>query len=435
MKIIHLLFILICTISLFSCMTNAIKQEQYCQKNEKSVYSDENEGFAFVAEDLFCQLDKEVPDIKSWQNFFYKKQKNVYIHWIRNTSTGTVLDTQEFKQKITKKFDKSKKFSIIDEKQADYIIQPALFKSNTDADQKKYVLNVTGINSKNRLVNAVTKASFSSIDTTPREAVFVSPKRYSSKLEAEASSLDKNEEVSSEYFNQLEVSQSISRGYALSKAGKFEEADKIYKNEIDKLLEKKDRPKNPLVELYEESFLNSFHWYQNTDKKEYFDSAMQSLKKLIAVQIEFDGRIDSFFNFKIGSYKLKDGQKDEVKIKAIAMHIEEKNLCLAIIGHTSCSGSVDHNCSLSKNRAETIKKRITEHYHDAKTKMISRGRAFFEAIDGRHNDNLPDVESDRRVDFNFTPCDTLTKNFQTCENEYQSMKAKGKKDKCDPPKM
>jgi outer membrane protein OmpA-like peptidoglycan-associated protein len=387
-----------------------------------------------VAETLLCKLDKEFP-----KSMFSKpEKKTVYIHWVRNKNTGSVLDTttEKFKGEVTERFNDSEIFSVMEtkvgDKQADYIIQGALFKSNTEADQKKYVLRVTAINSETGLVNAATHAWFSSIDTTPREAMLASENRKPTQVEVGASSLDKNKEVTPEYFEILEVSQGISKGYAFYDAGEFGKANEVFK-QTAKLAITEGKKKEDMVEVCEASHLSSYALFEKTGEKKYLESANQCLKEQVFADAEYMGEVNALIEFKIRTSEFENEQKSEPVIKAIAEYIEEQIPCIRIIGHTSCTGDPLFNCDLSRDRAKAVEKQIIKYYPDAETKITSRGRSFFEAIDGRDDDKLAGV--DRRVEFKITPCKTLDVDFPTCEEILQHIKAGKMKDKCIPPKI
>jgi len=433
MKSIHLLLILIGGIFFASCATIPPPP---CPTEVKSVYSNEDEGFRFVTKELLCKLSKTLPT-KKW--FFFKpEKKTVYIHWVRNKSTGNILytTTEKFRSEMTAKFNESGIFSVMEEEtgdeQADYIIQSALFKSDIDVDQNKYILQVKAINSKTGSIDAGTQAYFSSIDTTPREAMLASPERKPTTLETEAAGLDENKEVASEYFEILEVSKGVSKGYAFYDAGEFERANQIF---IDtaRLAREEGKKREDIVEVCEASHLSNYALFEKTGKQEYLESASQCIKEQVFADADYIGEVTALIKFKTNSSEFKEEQESEHVIEAIAEYIEEQIPCIRVIGHTSCTGDALYNCKLSRIRAKAVENRIIKHYPGAKTEITSRGRAFFEARDGRHDDELADV--DRRVEFKITSCDSLTNDLPTCEEIYQLIKAGKMEDKCNPSKI
>ena len=93
-------------------------------------------------------------------------------------------------------------------------------------------------------------------------------------------------------------------------------------------------------------------------------------------------------------------------LRSIASRLASKasnDACLAIVGHTSRSGSEPVNDRLSLARAQYVKKRMDAAEPKLASRTSASGMGFRENVVGSGADNLTDLQ-DRRVEFKLRPC-------------------------------
>jgi len=449
MKILSFLLILISGIFLISCGPT----KEVCLINGP-IHTNEDDGVRFIAQSLLSQLKIGV----------LEKKKTLYINDIRYHENGKIMKfTEKFSSQLTDIFHQSNNFSILQqkvgEKQANYIIQGTLFLENLPhcflgghSEEGDFVLRVRVINSENREVKATAHAVFSSFDTTPtslHKNPTISPKGSKSAIEeAKTSQLTLGDFVSSDYMSTLTISQLLDEGNAFRAEGSLEKANKSYDKAKQKVLIKGTK-REDIVQVCEVNYQTNYLLFEQTEdeinKELHLEEASQCLTNQLIAQIDYAGKVDAPIAFKTDTTDVVEKHKNRLLTKAMANYLAEtlpgakEPPCIMIVGHTSCTGTVEYNCKLSRERSKVVEKRIIDAYPGnkmrVKKRLASRGRAFFEAIDGRHDDTK--VVDDRRVEFRIVSCEKLASaNLPTCENFYeQEVKPKSKWDKCKPSKL
>jgi len=129
------------------------------------IYTNEDDGFRFIAESLLNQLKADSSE-----------KKTLYIHKARDNENGKIITASEkIRLQSTHVFHQSGKFSVlqsISDKQADYIMQGTLFLENLPScfwkaklgkktkPEEKYVLRVVVLDSKERVVRHTHKNNY-----------------------------------------------------------------------------------------------------------------------------------------------------------------------------------------------------------------------------------------------------------------------------------
>ena len=93
-------------------------------------------------------------------------------------------------------------------------------------------------------------------------------------------------------------------------------------------------------------------------------------------------------------------------LRQIAREAGTANACMAIVGHTSRTGSEAFNDRLSQQRAQTLQQRLTVEARDLASRTKPVGRGWRETLVGSGTDNAQDAP-DRRVEFRVMPCQQL----------------------------
>lgn len=87
----------------------------------------------------------------------------------------------------------------------------------------------------------------------------------------------------------------------------------------------------------------------------------------------------------------------------IARASTDAGVCIAIVGHTSHTGSVAYNDALSLQRAAYVRQRLVVESNALAERTMSSGRGFRENIIGSGTDDAVDA-LDRRVEFRIVEC-------------------------------
>ncbi|MDQ6684390.1 MAG: OmpA family protein, partial [Pseudomonadota bacterium] len=90
-------------------------------------------------------------------------------------------------------------------------------------------------------------------------------------------------------------------------------------------------------------------------------------------------------------------------LRQIASETVRAKSCMAIVGHTSKSGSAAANDALSLRRAAYVRQRLMAEQPELGAKTRAEGMGFRQNIVGSGTDNGFDV-LDRRVEFKIVPC-------------------------------
>lgn len=90
-------------------------------------------------------------------------------------------------------------------------------------------------------------------------------------------------------------------------------------------------------------------------------------------------------------------------LRQIAREADTAKACMAILGHTSRTGSEAFNDRLSQQRAQTLQQRLTVEARDLGPRTKPVGRGWRENLVGSGTDDAQDAP-DRRVEFRVLPC-------------------------------
>lgn len=93
-------------------------------------------------------------------------------------------------------------------------------------------------------------------------------------------------------------------------------------------------------------------------------------------------------------------------LREIARASADAKVCMDIIGHTSHTGPVGYNDTLSLQRARTIQQRLVGEAAVLGTRTTPSGKGFRENIIGSGTDDAVDA-LDRRVEFRIVDCDVM----------------------------
>ena len=92
-----------------------------------------------------------------------------------------------------------------------------------------------------------------------------------------------------------------------------------------------------------------------------------------------------------------------VWIDEIAKHAAQSAVCIAVIGHSSHTGTPEYNDQLALQRANRIGEMLTQAAPALGTRLQESGRGFRENLIGTGTDDVRDA-LDRRVEFKFDAC-------------------------------
>ncbi len=137
------------------------------------------------------------------------------------------------------------------------------------------------------------------------------------------------------------------------------------------------------------------------------NEADDSFDRLISIAIEENKKLDIRLLFAVNSPAfIADkvlAQNYAMWLRYIALNMKKSNLCMAISGHSSRTGSEAYNEKLSLARAKTVQKVLAVTYPDIVKKSTVVGKGYSENIIGTGADNATDA-LDRRVEFKITDC-------------------------------
>lgn len=134
--------------------------------------------------------------------------------------------------------------------------------------------------------------------------------------------------------------------------------------------------------------------------------AEQAFGRVVALGIAYN-QLGVKFLFNPGSTEFWSDTKVSgaypMWLRQIAKESMGARVCMNIVGHTSRTGSEQLNDSLSLQRANSVRQRLTSDAPQLVSRTRAEGKGFRENIVGSASDNAVDA-LDRRVEFRIVPC-------------------------------
>ena len=96
-------------------------------------------------------------------------------------------------------------------------------------------------------------------------------------------------------------------------------------------------------------------------------------------------------------------QQYQIWIASLAQQAAKADSCVRIVGHTSRTGSARANETLSRQRAEAVRRMLEENNRSLGARLSSAGAGSKEALVGLGTDDQRDA-LDRRVEFRVVDC-------------------------------
>jgi outer membrane protein OmpA-like peptidoglycan-associated protein len=194
------------------------------------------------------------------------------------------------------------------------------------------------------------------------------------------------------YVRTLSAGTTTSDGAEALGRGDYQTATRLFSNSLSQT---DGRTMKNYAGLYEA--------YYRSNQKE---AAMQAFSDLFALGVENDN-ITIRFLFAVDSTEFrKNGDiiaQYDVWLRQIARYLAANDQCMTVVGHTSHTGTEQHNLALSARRAQRIRDILTSYSRAAGLRLDSIGRGFEENIVGSGTDDDQDAV-DRRVEFRKRAC-------------------------------
>jgi outer membrane protein OmpA-like peptidoglycan-associated protein len=194
------------------------------------------------------------------------------------------------------------------------------------------------------------------------------------------------------YLNGLFTAANISDGIKAYEAGRYAEALAFYKRA-------QTQPGGDQPRVYNGVYLANAALGRTAEAEQAFgtlvDHGLQRGK--LAVKFVFRPNSTQFWPDRdvSGPYPMW--------LQQIATHTTTQAACLRLVGHTSPTGSVELNKTLSLARAEYVRDKLVDRAPRLATQAEVEGRGSAEPIIGSGRDDVTDV-LDRRVEFETKPC-------------------------------
>lgn len=177
------------------------------------------------------------------------------------------------------------------------------------------------------------------------------------------------------------------------------------KGDYDKAVQRFEKASKVKTDQKQVRIYNGLYWsYFKLGRR---DKAAQAMGKLVKAAAK-ENSLSFYFLFKPDSYEdfVSDKWEEyDIWIQQIGEHFGQTQECLQIMGHTSKTGTPEHNCILSKNRATTIQSKLRDYYPQVDGKTIPVGRGDSDCKSCAEDDNIATV--DRRVEFKIVNCENL----------------------------
>jgi outer membrane protein OmpA-like peptidoglycan-associated protein len=198
--------------------------------------------------------------------------------------------------------------------------------------------------------------------------------------------------VDPDYLARLPAAAVVNEAILAYGGGKTQQANALYK-EAQQLAEPGD------LRVLNGLYLTSWQLGQRDAAKDAFAKLVDSgfeLKRLPVKLLFQPGK--TAFN-QIGDLP----QQYDIWVKTLAQQAGKVGSCLRIVGHTSRTGSASANETLSRNRAEAVRRMLEKDNRSLSTRLSSTGVGSREALIGLGTDDQRDA-LDRRVEFRVVDC-------------------------------
>lgn len=245
------------------------------------------------------------------------------------------------------------------------------------------------------IAQAVARLRDASVDTTPTPYYRESPSLTRDRVvegQVRTSETAPGKPADSVYLERLPTNALVNEGLAAVNAGNYAAALPFYE-------EASRRGDGQQLRVYNGLYVA----YWNTGRASEAEGAFGKIVALglatnnLAVKFLFRPRSTEFWpDPKIsGPYPFW--------LKQIAGEVAASQRCLAVIGHSSRTGSEQVNDRLSLQRAESIKARLVAERHELERRIQTSGAGFRENLIGTGTDDQRDA-LDRRVEFRVVTC-------------------------------
>ncbi len=211
------------------------------------------------------------------------------------------------------------------------------------------------------------------------------------KLKEDVAKNTATEMAQEKYFNSLGTNALLNEARGFYEKNDYKTALHLF----EKAANREDG--NQIMETY-------YGLYKSYTKIGNKDAAEQAIDDLVSLGLK-NGRINMRFLFASNKTDfLKTEVLDEypVWIRQIAKKISESKSCFYVVGHTSKSGSQEHNNMLSTKRAERIKDMLVNEKQELAAKLKARGVGSAQCVSC--SDNEIQASVDRRVEIGVADC-------------------------------
>ncbi|QTA87073.1 OmpA family protein [Desulfonema magnum] len=268
------------------------------------------------------------------------------------------------------------------EEQPDYIVEGTLFFDQETGHSVPH-LQIRALDTESKIIRAKVSARFLSFPSDQsaldKQLAFA---HEADKDEIRRSELNRGDEVPDESFPDLAIEKFIDKANNLFLEGEYQKAISLYE-QILSAVEYGGQKFEKLCNLLYTAY------YQEKE----LDKSGKYLRDLISEKVKSGTKIPFKPRFKQNSDDFIETEREEYEfiLKTIGKYFKNNpDICFAVYGHTSITGSDRSNCFLSKLRAKKVADLLN--ISPERYKVIGRASANCNICTGEN-------EADRRVEF------------------------------------
>lgn len=278
---------------------------------------------------------------------------------------------------------------------ADHVLAATMQPQAGDPGAYRLSMSLTDLRGGLVIAQAAARVRDGSVDTTPTPLYRDSPAMARDRVvEGQVRTAETRPGTAADalYLERLPTNALINQGLAAFNGGDFAGAAQYYE-------EASRRADGQQLRVYNGLYVS----YWNTGRAAEAEDAFGKIVGLglatnnLAVKLLFrPGSTDFWPDPKIsGPYPFW--------LKQIARHTSTAHICLAVVGHSSRTGSEQVNDRLSLQRADAIRARLVAENRELTGKIATSGAGFRENLIGSGTDDQRD-SLDRRVEFKVVSC-------------------------------
>lgn len=376
---------------------------------------DFEQGIAYAVDDLFIQLQRLPAFAPRSQNQLERAvgtvlksteveppRRVIVVDTIIDATTGqqtraTQLAEQRVYERVSAKFPKFEVSSVRPEAlaRAEYVLAATMTPVKNEKGVHRLNMSITEMRGALVIAQAAARIRDDAVDTTPTPFYRDSPALARDRVvegQVRTSESTPGKLADSVYLERLPTNALVNEGLAAFNRDDYERALPFYE-------EAAKRGDGQQLRVYNGLYMSYWNLRRVTEAEAAFGRivALGLATNNLAVKILFkpngtefwpDPRISGPYPF---------------WLKQIAQQVDSARSCLAVVGHSSRTGSEQANDRLSLMRAEAIKAKLVAEIRELVQRIQTSGAGFRENLIGTGTDDQRD-SLDRRVEFRVVNC-------------------------------